>query len=117
MIVPRLRANRNSSRGSARCWFGGLAARPHLCEVLLHGAIDLLRARQTAGLQRLSQLLKQLAEGIGLVITASAVMMVMVALGLRSLALQVLLDGGEVLLRGRHISRLQILPELVEGLG
>lgn len=42
--------------------------------------------------------------------------MVMVPLRLRTLALHVLLDGGEILLRGRNISRLQILPQLFEGL-
>ena len=93
-----------------------MPARTELLQVLLHGAIDLLRVRQVAGLQFLSQLLKQLADGIGLVITASAVMMVMVPMRLRSLAFEVLLDVGEILLRGRHISRLQILTQLVEGL-
>jgi hypothetical protein len=42
--------------------------------------------------------------------------MVMVPMRLRCLALQVLLDVGEILLCGRQISRLQILPQLVEGL-
>ena len=80
----------------------------------------MLRGREIARLQRRSQLIEQLADRARST-SAATVMMVMMALrllalGLRCLALEVLLNVGEVLLRAREVSRLQVLAKLVERL-
>ena len=80
-------------------------------------AVHLLRGGQIAGLQRLSQLAEQLADGIFLIFlaTAAVVMMVMMTT-LYRVGCDVLLDGAVVLLRSRKIAGLEILRQLGEGL-
>lgn len=89
--------------------------RGRLLEVLLQGRVSLLRRRQVAGLQGLSQFTEQLSNRIlwGGAGTLCMPMMMMSA----TLALHILLNGGKVLLRRREISRLQILGQLLKGLG
>jgi hypothetical protein len=87
-----------------------------LLQILLQRGIRLLGGRQTSGLQRLPQRLKSLRDRIALrpgsrtgVLGVTGAMMV-VMLYLPGL-LDVLLNGGEVFLRRREISRLEILRE------
>jgi len=78
----------------------------------------LLRGREIARLQRCSQLIEQLADRARST-SAATVMMVMMALALpclTCLTLEGLLNVGEVLLRAREVSRLQVLAKLVERL-
>ena len=86
-----------------------------MLEVLLQGRISLLRRRQVAGLQSLSQFSEQLSNRILLGSARTSPMSMMMVSA--ALALHILLNGGKVLLRRREISRLQILGQLLKSLG
>lgn len=86
----------------------------NLLEILEQRIVSCLRRRQVAGLQRLAQLVHQLADLI--FSTVAAVMMSMVAFGSRSLILECLLNFPIVLLRSRDISGRQVLGEFAKRL-
>lgn len=82
-----------------------------MLQIRLQCRVSLLRRRQVAGLQRLSEraeILLERAVGLGR-LTASMAMVV--AMPARGVLLGALLDGHKVLLRGREIARLQVLAE------
>ncbi len=111
---PWLRDRLHSACGrrSIRC---GPTACGRLLEVLLQRRVSLLRRRQVARLQRLSQFTEQLSNRILRGPTRTSPMSVMMVSA--ALALHILLNGGKVLLRRREISRLQILGQLLKSLG
>jgi hypothetical protein len=88
-------------------------------QFLLQGSVGLLSAGKVAGGEALADLAEVLEQGIlGVRISTSAAdMAVMVVVGRgTALALEILLDGGEILLSGGKVARPEIGGELVEGL-
>lgn len=97
---------------------GGGAAETGLQEILLQRGVGLLRGGEIPRLERLAELVEESGHVVllaGLAGTAMMMVVMRVSGALLARLLQVLLDGGEVGLRGVDIAGLQILSELRNG--
>lgn len=108
-----LRAYRHAVRCELACRQGSHPSRK-LGEFLLQRSVCLLRAAEIATLERLPQLIERLADRPQPALAASAPMVVMMMVALRSLTLKIVLNLRIVRLGGREIARLQVLRELAE---
>ena len=92
-------------------------------QLLLQGSVGLLGAGNVAGREALADLVEVLEQGIlaGWIFACASGADTMVMTGVAgrwtALALEILLDGREILLRGGKVTGLEIGSELVEGLG
>lgn len=90
-------------------------------ELLLERSVGGLRGGEIAGLESLTELREELADGIlGRILRRSGVMMMVQVVGGRrvhQLLLEILLDGGVVLLGGGKIAGLKVLGKLAHGRG
>ena len=89
-------------------------------QLLLQRSVGLLSAGEVAGGEALADLVEILEQGILVACVcasaSAAEMVVMVEVAAGEIVLKILLNGGEILLRGGRIAGLEIGAELVEGL-